>query len=200
LPAWPIAPYERPTLPADLDGNPATLLPLDLRRERLERGAPRAVLTARTASPRARRRAGFLLSEFFAAAPIDVDRGVLDRGPGRRYDAVSTVSLTDLTMALLLAAIEGRDLNQAVDRMERDGFVAEGPLHGPWLTRLPDVLRDALAAASADDLCLYAAGWLCAVELAHADLAAMIAVLGDLAVLARSARDRGDALYLWTSL
>jgi hypothetical protein len=103
-------------------------------------------------------------------------------------------------MALLLAAIEGRNLDRAVDRMALDGFVVEGPLHGPWLTRLPDALRDALSAASADELRLYATRWLGAVELAHADARAMTALLGDLAELARSAQARGDSLYLWTSL
>jgi hypothetical protein len=141
-----------------------------------------------------------LLSEFFAVAPADVTPEILDRGPGRRYEAVSTTSLTDLTMALLLAAIEGRNLDRAFDRMELDGFVVEGPLHGPWLTQLPDALRDALASAEGDDLRLYAARWLGAVELAHADARAMLALLGELAVLARSARSRGDSLYLWTSL
>jgi len=195
----PSALRERPT--RSVDGEPGTVLPVGLRTARRESAAARAAVIPRPGSHRAtRRRGGFLLSEFFAVAETDVSAELLDRGPGRRYESVSTTSLTDLTMALLLAAIEGRNLNGAVDRMALDGFVVEGPLHGPWLTRLPDALRDALAGADGDDLRLYAARWLGAVELAHADGRAMTTLLGDLAALARSAQSRGDSLYLWTSL
>jgi hypothetical protein len=200
LPESPIALHARPTDPADLKGDREHLLPLRARSGRSELGACRTG-SPRTGAARAtRRRAGFLLSEFFDADPADVTPAIVERGPGRRDGAVSTTSLTDLTMALLLAAIEGRNLDRAVDSMELDGFVVEGPLHGPWLTRLPDALRDALAAASDEELRFYARRWLCAVELSHASLTAMTKVLDDLAVLARSAQARSNAMYLWTSL
>jgi hypothetical protein len=195
----PSALRERSTRP--VDGESGTFLRHGLRAGRREHAAVRSAPFPRTGSHRAtRRRGGFLLSEFFALAPIDVTAEILDRGPDHRDEAVTTSSLTDLTMALLLAAIEGRNLDQAVDRMELDGFVVAGGPHGPWLTQLPDALRDALAAADADDLRLYAARWLSATELWHADARAMTALLGEVAALARSAQARSDRLYLWTSL
>jgi hypothetical protein len=192
---------ERPARPIDVKGEPGAFLRHSLRDGEAGPSIGRPLAARRVSRHRAtRRRAGLLLSEFFAAAETDVTREVLDRGPGHRYETISTTSLTDLTMALLLAAIEGRNLDGAVERMELDGFVVEGPIHGPWLTRLPETLRDALAVADGDDLRLYAARWLGAVELSHVDARAVSALLHELAALARTARSRSDCLYLWTSL
>jgi hypothetical protein len=137
-----------------------------------------------------------LVSGFFAADPPGAAGGPpLPRAPD---GVVLGGPLTELALAVLLAVVEGRRPTEAVDLL--DGFGCAGGLHGPWLTRLPDALRDGLAAADQDDLRRFAADWLRSVELAHADPAATGALLAELAALARSARAEAKTLYFWSAL
>jgi hypothetical protein len=139
-----------------------------------------------------------LLNEFFVAEPAEITVDVIRRGTAGRRPAVLASSFTHLTMALLLVAIEGRPEDEAVDRL--DAFDVVGEPDGPWVIRLPDALRDALAGATAGDLRRYAERWVRAEELAGATAEDMAALLESLAPLARTGRGAGSSLYLWVCL
>ena len=140
-----------------------------------------------------------LLSEFFVASPAEITEEVIRQGSAARYPTICATSFTDLAMALLLVVIEGRDLDEAVDRL--DAFeIADVGEQGPWLVRLPVELRDALACASASDLQRYTTHWLEAEEMAGADPEYMTTLLERLSTLARYAQAENKCLYLRISL
>ena len=103
--------------------------------------------------------------------------------------------MPDLALAVLFAALEGRRAGRSRRTIGLGRFGVEGGPEGPWLTRLPDALRDALAAASAEELRRLSAGLLGAAE--PADGVFRAALRTDLVVLARMARAEDKGLYLW---
>jgi hypothetical protein len=56
------------------------------------------------------------LNEFFVAGPAEITADVIRHGTERRRPAVLATSFTQLEMALLLVAIEGRPEDEAVHR------------------------------------------------------------------------------------
>jgi hypothetical protein len=141
-----------------------------------------------------------LRSTFFAAASTELTSEVRQGGPDGRCPTVSADPLPDLALAVLFAALEGRRQREVVGAADWDGFAVEGGPDGPWLTRLPDALRDAVAAASGDELRRLTTGLLGATEYAKADVLSRAALRADLVLLARDARSEGKALYLWISV
>ncbi|HEV8633973.1 MAG TPA: hypothetical protein VG370_07010 [Chloroflexota bacterium] len=141
-----------------------------------------------------------LRSAFFVAAPTEVTAELCRHGPDGRHPSVSVEPLPDLALALLLAALEGREQGGAARRPDWGGFAVQGGPDGPWLARLPDALRDALAAASAEELRRLTTGLLGAAEPAPADAASRAALRAALVALARAARAEGEVLYLWIGL
>ncbi|HEV8636648.1 MAG TPA: hypothetical protein VG370_20705 [Chloroflexota bacterium] len=139
-------------------------------------------------------------SAFFAAAPSEVTAEVLRRGPAGRCPAVFATRMPDLALALLVAALDARGHSEVAGQADSGGFAVEGGPDGPWVARLPDALRDALAAASAEELRRFTASLVRAAEPTRADELTRAALRADLAALAREARAEGKALYLWTTL
>jgi hypothetical protein len=138
-----------------------------------------------------------LRSVFFAAAGTELTGTVRRRGPGARWRSVSADSLPELTLAVLFVALESRQRGDAANGTT--AFAVEGGPEGPWLTRLPDSLRDAIGAASADELRRLTASLLGGAETLPADAIARAALHADLVSLARAARAEGKSLCLWIS-
>jgi hypothetical protein len=140
-----------------------------------------------------------LLNEFFVAEPEAITADLLQRGPAGRYETVGAAGLTELELALLLVAFEERPADAAVERLGDFEVTTAGP-EGPWVARLPDALREALAGATPSDRDRVAARWGSAEELAGAAPEDLAALLERLAPLARAGQMAGTPVYLWVSL
>jgi len=140
-----------------------------------------------------------LLNDFFVASPDDITADLIRQGPAGRYPTISVTSLTVLSLALLLAAMEGSDLARAVARLDVFEVVDVG-VDGPWMVRLPSELADGLARASESDLKHYSIRWTEGEEMSGADPKSMQVLLERLSALARQAQRDGKSLYLWICL
>jgi hypothetical protein len=140
-----------------------------------------------------------LLNEFFAAEPAAITADLLQRGPAGRFATVGAAGLTELELALLLVAIEGQPDDAAIARLGAFEVTTAGP-EGPWVVRLPDALREALARATPADRRRVAERWGRAEELAGAAADDLAALLERLAPLARDGLAAGTPVYLWVSL
>ncbi len=144
-----------------------------------------------------------IMSDFFTAAPDQITRELVQTGPHGTVPVIAVTSFTTLEMALLLHVVRGGRLDTGDDAVagmdEFEDLFVGGP-EGPWQSKFPPVLRDALAAASASELADYAGRWAEAEELAGMDQETVRSLLRDLGNLARSAQADGRDLYLWVSL
>lgn len=144
-----------------------------------------------------------IVSDFFAASPHELTPEVLQQGPTGTFPFIARTSLTTLALASLLPIVRGGSLDDGdavLAGMDEFEDVGAGGPEGPWLNRFPDALRLALAAASEDDIAVYAARWAEAEELAGIDLDTVTSLLQDLCSLARAPPAPGKELYLWVNL
>jgi hypothetical protein len=137
-----------------------------------------------------------LLIEYFAAANDRAAAAFVDKGPGD-----DGVSAPDLDPAVILANLESLltevDEDVILDNPRLAELVADdGDLSVYTVT---DELRDALATSDSDQLAEAAEQLVEMEELDGADPETILAVLEDLADLARRAHGDNQRLYGWVS-
>src|SRR5579864_4634673 len=142
-----------------------------------------------------------ILSDFFIANPSQITEDRFHQGPAGTFPTVQSKGLTPVEMDELLQSVRS---GASTEETAHDDFplVLTCPGGESWVIACPSELRDALAAASGDDLTRYASQWATFEEFewARDDLSSLVSLLQDLAILARVAQTRGESLYLWMSL
>jgi hypothetical protein len=143
------------------------------------------------------------LYDYFAAPDDQTAAATLDDGPGpERFDVMRANGIDPVvqtgTLESLLRAVPYK---QVMASRGQSMLVSDPGSESHWVVRLTDTLRDALSAADAGQLAEVAVPWSQTDEFwGRGDADLLAGLLGDLAGLARRARERGHHLYCWISL
>lgn len=142
-----------------------------------------------------------ILCDYFAATNDDVAATVLDLDAGpTSAPGYLTVSLPGIepivTMQTLEELLTGRSEDDVMENPRQGEILADGP-DGSMVVAITGELQAALASADDARLREVALDWSATEELDGSDPTVLGDALIDLADLARTAGDRGDALYCW---
>lgn len=147
-----------------------------------------------------------ILSEIFAIASDDEATSLLTAGArvgsrdGDPADAViETTGLTSNEIDILHAQLTGRDM-KSILHSDKGTMVAFAGDEGPWVERIRPELCDLIAALPEEALLPTASAWVADHDLDGVLPTDAADLLRDWGALARSAKERGDCLYIWTSL
>jgi hypothetical protein len=140
-----------------------------------------------------------ILTDYFAAtaeeATACADHGPLDT-------QLPTAELKWVEPAIILgrlwAAIDGADYD--VDSYSGEDHLVAGDHEGPWLIRIKDACRDALAGIRDDQVTALAETWSTAEEWSGADASSLATIIPDLRDVARAACAPDRNLYVWVCL
>lgn len=142
-----------------------------------------------------------ILCDYFAAADDDAAATVLDLEAGpTSAPGYTTVSLPGIepmvTMQTLEELLTGRSEDEVMENPRQGEIIADGP-DGSMVVAITAELQAGLVSADDDRLRQVAIDWAGTEELDGSDPDVLGDALVDLADLARTAADRGDALYCW---
>jgi hypothetical protein len=142
-----------------------------------------------------------ILCDYFAAADDDAAATVLELAAGpTSAPGHTTVSLPGIepmvTMQTLEELLTGRSEDEVTENPRQGDIIADGP-DGSMIVAITAELQAGLVAADDDRLRQVAIDWAGTEELDGFDSDFLADALVDLADLARTAADRGDALYCW---
>jgi hypothetical protein len=142
-----------------------------------------------------------ILCDYFAATDDDAAATVLDLGAGpTSAPGYTTVSLPGIepmvTMLTLEEMLTGRSEDEVTENPRQGDVVADGA-DGSMVVAITSELQAGLAAADDEKLRRVALDWAGTEELAGSDPDFLADALVDLADLARTATERGAALYCW---
>jgi hypothetical protein len=135
-----------------------------------------------------------VLGEFFVADEADIDDALVEEGPYGRFATVEAKTVISVSIATLGEILGAGTYEALLDRVE--GPQATSGEAG--LDAVPPEMRDALAAA--DDLDSAADAWGASEEMAEWERDEVREVVGELAKLARQAREANQQLWFWWSL
>jgi hypothetical protein len=135
-----------------------------------------------------------VLGEFFVADEADIDDALIEEGPYGRFTTVEAKTVSSVSIATLGEILGAGTYEALLDRVE--GPQATSGEAG--LDAVPPEMRDALAAA--DDLDSAADAWGASEEMAEWERDEVREVVGELAKLARQAREANQQLWFWWSL
>jgi hypothetical protein len=142
-----------------------------------------------------------LLCDYFAAADDDAAATVLDLEAGpTSAPGYTTVSLPGIepmvTMLTLEELLTGRSEDDVTENPRQGDVIADGP-DGSMVVAITADLQAGLVAADDEKLRQVAMDWAGTEELDGSDPDFLTDALVDLADLARTATERGAALYCW---
>lgn len=144
-----------------------------------------------------------ILCDYFAAPNDEAAARVLDLDGGPTsapgHPSVQLAGIEPIvTMQTLEELLTGRSEDEVMENPRQGEILADGP-SGAMVVAITGELQSALAGADDETLRRVAADWATTEELDGSDPEDLIGALIDLADLARSAADRGNALYCWLS-
>lgn len=142
-----------------------------------------------------------MIGEIYLAGSDDEAVTHLDRGPfvDGVTDAVSIGELTSLELDALQSVLTDSPFRDVLESGE-GGLLRLRTESGPWVSRVRPRLTGALARVDGARVEQTARRWAERDEVENIPVETLVAVLGPLSDLARTAGDRGAHLYLWNSL
>jgi hypothetical protein len=142
-----------------------------------------------------------LLTDFFIAAPTEIQGLDIARSPVGRFPGLHAKSTDPVKLVQLQCCIDGAASEERMPMLD-EMLVRDAGEEGPWIFRVPQTLCDALASASPADIERHGKAWAITEEW-RADggtEAELVPYLGEIARLAARARGGQRALYVWMCL
>jgi hypothetical protein len=137
-----------------------------------------------------------MLGEFFTATPDEIDERLIGEGPYSRFPTVEAKTVSSVSISTLGECLGAGAYAELFERIE-----SRQAAHGEaGIDQVPREIRDALA--DAEDLDAVAERWAATDELKMDGWEPVETrqVVGDLARLAREARDAEQPVWFWWSL
>ena len=140
-----------------------------------------------------------VLTDIFAATDAEASAVSPDDVPIQIFPGVEAKGLDPVKFGTLQHILIGTDVQEAIRQHE---LVREVSEEGPWITRVPQQLYDAIAAMNGDHVREVADKWSQTEEfqLDRWSKADVEDVLTRLIQLAKDARGNGKRLFVWTCL
>ena len=142
-----------------------------------------------------------LLTDFFIAAPSDIDVLDISQSPVGRFPGLEAKRTDPVKIVQLQCCIDGRTFEEHLPLLDEMSVRDDGQ-EGPWLFRVPQILCDALASATPDDIDRHGRAW-AATEEWTADggtAADIVPYLAEIAQLASRAKAEQRSLFMWMCL
>jgi hypothetical protein len=140
-----------------------------------------------------------IINDIFIASETDLIKLTVFDSPLDFFPGIDASGINKVKIAMLSNIVGNVKFDEALNEQPLIKTISE---QGPWISRIPDRLRDMLASLANQDLQKVAVKWGKTKEFAadgwkHKDIAML---LEKLAHLARQAQPDGKSLFLWTSL
>jgi len=148
-----------------------------------------------------------VLTDFFVAAPNEIDDAIVVAGPADRFKTVEAKGADDISLTSLNGIVTGRnfEVDGGFDTLlaEVESISAASEEDGPWLFRAPQALVAGLAAADEPRLDDINEAWAQTEEWQANGVTSPDEtrwLVQGLAELARDAAASSKDMYLWVSL
>jgi hypothetical protein len=138
----------------------------------------------------------FVLGEFFAAGPADLEGTLLEEGPSGRYPIVEAKTVDPVSISTLGELLGIGSYDDLLDEVSEG---PEAPSGEAGVFTVPARMRDALAAAE-EDAAEIAAKWGATEELSGWAEEELQTLVRELVALAQRALRESRQLFFWWSL
>jgi len=142
-----------------------------------------------------------LLTDFFIAAPADVQTLDISQSPVGRFPGLQARRTDPVKIVQLQCCIDGGTFEDHMPLLD-EMSVRDGGREGPWLFRVPQILCNVLASAGSADIDRHGKAWAVTEEwIADGGTATeIVPYLAEIALLASRARAEQKMLFMWMSL
>lgn len=142
-----------------------------------------------------------LLSDFFIANPIEVQSFDAEKSPLKSFPTIQAKSIEIIKLIQLQRILDGSPFNDLIKDLDALTIRTVSD-DGPWVILVPEIVVNSLAQADEHDLIQYGEAWASTEEwiLDHGKTDDVIALIKDIAALARKTKDQEQNMYLWVSL